>query len=151
MADADALIALRGLPGRCLLGFVDLLHHLVLNLLLLIPVEVFAVLFDQAPNFMRVDEEDLVFHGLGLLHAAVFVQFLADLSFVEGVDLLDGFHLPLVLADLLDERGNIGQRRVRRLRECDQRSAEGKGQRGGTQKPPKRAEVVEEATQEISP
>ena len=73
MADADGLIAVRGLPGRCLLGFVDLLHHLVLGLLLLIRVEVFAVFFDQAPNFMGVDEEDLVFLRLGFLHAAVFV------------------------------------------------------------------------------
>jgi hypothetical protein len=149
VADADALIALRGLPGRCSLGFVNLLHHLVLDFFLLIRVEVFAVLFDLAPNFVRVDEKDLEFHGLGLLHAAVFVQFLADLSFVEGVVLLNGFHLPLVLADLLDEGGNIGQRRVRRLRERDRRSAEGEGQRDGTKKPLQRARMAEAATQNI--
>jgi len=33
-----------------LLGFLDFLHHLVLDLLLLIRVEVLAVLFDEAPN-----------------------------------------------------------------------------------------------------
>jgi hypothetical protein len=99
---------------------------------------------------MRVDEEDLEFHGLGLLHGAVLIQFLADLGFVEGVVLLDGFHLPLVLADLLDERGNVGQRRVRGLRERDKRNAEGKGKRTGTKKPLQGARMAEEAGQNIS-
>jgi hypothetical protein len=56
-----------------------------------------------------------------------------------------------VIADLLDEGGNVGQGRVRGLRERDQRSAEEcEGQRGDTKKPPMWARMVEEATQNIS-
>jgi hypothetical protein len=54
-----------------------------------------------------------------------------------------------VLADLLDERGNVGQRRVRGLRERDKRNAEGKGKRKGTKKPLQGARMAEEAGQNI--
>jgi hypothetical protein len=56
-----------------------------------------------------------------------------------------------VVADLLDKRGNVGERRVRRLRERGKRSAENEGQRGGTKKPAKPARVMEEVMQNISP
>lgn len=129
-ADADDDFAVGSLPGRSLLGFFDIFGDAVLLFLLLIGVEVSAIFFNQAPNLVGVDVEDFVLVGFGLFDAAVFIELVDHIGFVEGVVFLDGVHLALVIADLVEEGRDVGDRRGRGLRRCKDRNAEKHGKNG---------------------
>lgn len=129
-ADADDDFAIGRLAGRSLLGFFDVFGDAILLFFLLAGVEVFAVFADEAADLMGVHEEDFVFVGFGLLHAAVFVEFADEVGFVEGVVLLDRVHLALVVAHLVEEGGDIGDRGCGLGRGNEREAEHGAGENG---------------------
>ena len=127
-ADADDDFSVGSLAGRRLLGFFDVSGDAVLFFLLLVGVEFFTVPANKAADLVAVDVEDFVLFGVGLFDAAVLIEFVDKVGLVEGVIFLDGIHLALVIADLIEECGDIRNGRGGRLRRG--KHGQGEGQQG---------------------
>jgi len=102
--------ALHGLAGWELGGFFDLFGDALGFFFLFLGREVLAILLDQPLDMVAVDEEDLVFFGLGLLDVAAGVEVIGLLNFAKGIVLADFVELALVGLDLQHKGGDVGKR-----------------------------------------